>query len=161
MKARRSLTCVALTAALLTLGCAQKAAPSAEDYEAAREKKLEYRRQAPPKKPLERVPEGEDVVSEEALAPVPGDLIAAIVADAARERGIDPTLVQVLSAQRIDWPDGSLGCPEPGQMYTQAIVPGYQVRVSAAGRPLDYRSDLAGRFFVCGPERLNRPGPAQ
>jgi len=36
----------------------------------------------------------------------------------------------VLSAEPVTWPDGSLGCPEPGGMYTQALVPGYRITVS-------------------------------
>ena len=92
---------------------------------------------------------------------MPRELLDSIVADAALARGIEPGAVTVISARRVDWPDGSLGCPVPGEVYTQAIVPGYHVQVSAAGKVMDYRADLAGRFFVCGPQRLRRPGPDQ
>ena len=152
---------VALLAGLPGTGCAQDRQVPADDYEAAREKMDEYRRQAPSKKPFERAPEDEALPDGQVNVPAPDDLLAAIVEDAARRGGVDPTLVQVVSSQRTDWPDGGLGCPEPGREYIQVVVPGYQVLVSVAGRLLDYRSDLAGHFFVCGPERLRRPGPEQ
>ena len=37
--------------------------------------------------------------------------------------------LKVLSAEAVTWSDGSLGCPEPGMMYTQALVPGYRVQI--------------------------------
>ncbi len=151
----------AFLAGLCNVGCAQQGEKPTDDYEAAREKMMEYRRPAQPKKPLERVPEGEPALEGPVDGVVPDELVAAIIADAAARDGVDPVLVQVVSTRRIDWPDGSLGCPEPGREYIQVVVPGYQVLVSVAGRLLDYRSDLAGQFFVCGPERLRQPGPEQ
>jgi len=37
-------------------------------------------------------------------------------------------LLVVMSAQR-DWPDSSIGCPQPGMAYSQIITPGYIVTV--------------------------------
>ncbi|MFI8630972.1 hypothetical protein ACIGEP_00070 [Microbacterium sp. NPDC077663] len=61
----------------------------------------------------------------------------AIVADLAA-RGVDgePSLV---SSERVEFSDGSLGCPAPGMSYTQAIVEGYRVVVRADDRMFDYR----------------------
>ncbi|MEK8024035.1 MAG: hypothetical protein AAB229_09535 [Candidatus Hydrogenedentota bacterium] len=39
--------------------------------------------------------------------------------------------VEVLSAEAVDWPDSSLGLPEPGMMYAQVITPGHRVRLKA------------------------------
>lgn len=44
-----------------------------------------------------------------------------------KEHHIDESLLKVEEAEAVDWPDGSLGCPEPGMMYTQMITPGYRV----------------------------------
>ena len=49
----------------------------------------------------------------------------------------------------LTWPDGSLGCPKPGEMYTQMIVPGYRVVLQAGGERYAYHSDQRGRFVVC------------
>lgn len=70
---------------------------------------------------------------------VPDDVLASVVDAAAAETGVDPADVVVVSAEAVTWGDGSLGCPQPGMMYTQALVDGYRVVVEAGGRELDYR----------------------
>jgi hypothetical protein len=47
------------------------------------------------------------------------------------------------------WNDGSLGCPQPGQMYTQAVVEGFRIVVETAAGSLDYRSGGTNYFIVC------------
>ena len=59
-----------------------------------------------------------------------------IRADAAQRAGVILDQVKVLTVESVTWSDGSLGCPEPGMMYTQALVRGYRVRVDAAGTRL-------------------------
>ncbi len=54
----------------------------------------------------------------------------------ARGVGGEPTLV---SAENVTFADGSLGCAEPGQAYTQAIVEGMRVVVQVDGVAYDYR----------------------
>lgn len=63
---------------------------------------------------------------------------AAILTDLA-ERGVATADVELVSARQVTWNDGSLGCPKPGSSYTQALVPGMQVLVLAAGTQYDYR----------------------
>jgi hypothetical protein len=72
-----------------------------------------------------------------------------IVADAAARLGVDPSQVNIVDAHEETWPDGSLGCPKPGMMYTQALVDGYQVIVEANGTRLDYRGSAPGKFVLC------------
>ncbi len=61
----------------------------------------------------------------------------AIEADlAARGVTAAPSLV---SAESITWPNGALGCPQPGEAYTQALVDGMRVVVDAGGATYDYR----------------------
>lgn len=70
---------------------------------------------------------------------VPADVLDDVVTAAAAEAGVDPADVTLVSAEPVTWGDGSLGCPQPGMMYTQALVDGYQVVVKAGGEELDYR----------------------
>jgi hypothetical protein len=49
------------------------------------------------------------------------------------------------------WNDGSLGCPEPGNMYTEALVNGYWVIIKARGQTYDFRADSRGSFILCPP----------
>lgn len=57
--------------------------------------------------------------------------------------------VTTVSAESVTWPDGSLGCPEPGQMYTQALVDGYQVIVEVGGTRYDYRVGSGTDVRLC------------
>ncbi len=75
--------------------------------------------------------------------------LAMIVADAATVAGVGPEAVTVVSVKPVTWMDGSLGCPKPGVMYTQAVVPGFRVIVLAGDRKLDYRVGRAGTAKRC------------
>ena len=80
---------------------------------------------------------------------VPATLLDPVLADAAKRTGAVPSAIQVVQATATTWNDGSLGCPERGVMYTQALVDGYHVIVEANGQKLDYRVPLDGGFKVC------------
>ena len=82
-------------------------------------------------------------------AALPAAIIDPIVADAAARLSVDPATVKIVSAEARTYGDGSLGCPQPGEMYTQALVDGYQVVVEVNGTQLDYRGSGPGRFRVC------------
>ena len=82
-------------------------------------------------------------------AEVPSELRQSVIADAASRSGVDSSAVTVKSAEAVTWPDGSLGCPQPGVMYTQMIVPGYRVVLLANGKEYDYRAGQKGSFQLC------------
>jgi hypothetical protein len=75
---------------------------------------------------------------------VPPRVMDAAVSDAATRAGVDPTEVVVLTAEAVTFPNGGLGCPEPGMMYTDVLTPGYRVVVEAGGREYDYRAGARG-----------------
>lgn len=77
------------------------------------------------------------------------EFISAIVADLATALSEPTTAVSVERVERVTWPDGSLGCPEPGELYSQAVVDGFRVILRAAGRPYDYRVGRGGAFRRC------------
>ncbi len=80
---------------------------------------------------------------------VPEPLLARIRADAAARLGGEAESLEVVRAQAVTWSDGSLGCPQPDVVYTQALIPGYWVVLRAGAQQLDYRADEGGRFSVC------------
>jgi hypothetical protein len=90
---------------------------------------------------------------------VPPDLFTAILQDAAGRAGVDSSAFSVSAASAVTWSDGSLGCPEPGMFYTQALVPGYRVVLEAAGNKYDYHADRRGNFSLCPPDRAKDPVP--
>lgn len=147
-----------------TLGlatCAQPPEPSGDSADEARRARAEYRRGAAPAKPFERAPTSDAGTIEPVAGSVPTDLLEEIRAHAAAVAAVEPDRVELRLAERVTWPDGSLGCPEPGVEYTLEPVPGFRVQVAAAGRLLGYHADMTGRFFLCDPARLRKPGPAQ
>jgi hypothetical protein len=66
------------------------------------------------------------------------DEVAAAIADAAARFDVPEAEVAVAGALRVVWSDGSLGCPEPDMMYTQALVDGYLLTLEVDGRRVDY-----------------------
>jgi hypothetical protein len=86
-------------------------------------------------------------------------LLVALRADAARRSGVDAARLTVVSTVSTTWPDGALGCPMPGRMYTQALVPGWQVRIDAAGQALSYHTSTRGQWLLCPSVRNLLPTP--
>lgn len=80
---------------------------------------------------------------------VPDDILDRIVTDAADRTGVEGSELRVVRDQSVEWPDGSLGCPEPGEFYTQAIVSGYWVEIEAPDETIDYRVTGEGNFKIC------------
>ena len=68
-------------------------------------------------------------------------------------RSVAHDKLKVSSVETVTWLDGSLGCPEPDLMYTQALVAGYRIRIEAGGKTLDYHADKRGTVVLCPPER--------
>ena len=79
----------------------------------------------------------------------PAELLEEILADAIGRTGVPESEITIAQAEQTTWPDGALGCPEPGQVYTQALVDGYQVVLEAADERLDYRATSSGSFRMC------------
>jgi hypothetical protein len=80
---------------------------------------------------------------------IPDDPWHAVLADLEERIGSPVTDVSVVSAEAKTWNDGSLGCPIPGQMYTQALVDGYQVVVEVNGERYDYRIGSGTDVRLC------------
>lgn len=72
-----------------------------------------------------------------------------ILADATNRIGLPKADLVPVKAAALVWNDGSLGCPKPGESYTQAPVNGYWVVLIAGDRALDYRAGQGGFFFLC------------
>ena len=73
---------------------------------------------------------------------------AAIISDLTT-RGVPADSVALVSARSVTWNDGALGCPQPGQSYTQAQVPGMQVVVSVGTVTYDYRFGRSDNPRLC------------
>lgn len=83
--------------------------------------------------------------------------LQAVLSDASRRTGVALAALKVVGVERVTWPDGSLGCPAPDRLYTQALVPGYRIRIDANGDLLDYHASLHGAPSQCPPGRVRPP----
>lgn len=107
---------------------------------------------ATPSQPPEPVPprSNEPPAGEGVSGAVPPALVAAMRVDLAKRIGAEAAgAARLVSTTAVVWPDGSLGCGEPGGIYTQALVQGYRVVFAAAGRQYAYHAGARGFFKLC------------
>lgn len=91
----------------------------------------------------------------------PGDSLQALaVTDLAGRLGISAGDIEVLSEKSVTWRDGSLGCPRPGMMYTQALVEGSLIVLRAGGRDFSYHSGSGRPPFYCENPVSPAPDPS-
>jgi hypothetical protein len=79
---------------------------------------------------------------------LPASVVDPVVAEVARLADVPVDQVTVVSAEAVTFPDGSLGCPQPGMVYTQAMVDGYKIVAEAGGKTYDYRGS-GSTFRLC------------
>lgn len=80
-------------------------------------------------------------------------------ADAAKRSGLPASQFSVVSAEAVTWSDGSLGCPQPGMMYTQALILGYRVRLRLGSEVWDYHASQRGGLILCPAGQSREPLP--
>ena len=75
--------------------------------------------------------------------------VDAAIEDLAARLNVAPAGISVTTWSEVEWPNGSLGCPQPGMLYTQALVPGYRVILRHNGVDYAYHGRLNGAPFYC------------
>lgn len=76
-------------------------------------------------------------------------LVSRIKQDLIGRTGATEADIAVVRSEAVIWSDGSLGCPEPGEMYTQSTVNGFWVVLEHRGVEYDYRATETGYFRLC------------
>ena len=95
--------------------------------------------------------------------------VAAAIADTAERAKVDPAQVVIAAWSPVTLTNGSLGCPQKGMSYTQALVEGELLHAAGRLRRCSSTTRRAGGpFAYCAePERrlhrrrLSRPGTAR
>jgi len=144
--ARRQAVVTMIAFASLTAACSSNSSNDAEPA-SVQQRRSVVEKQATPNTP-QRAPR-QEAMATQTTGEVPQEILALFRDDLARRALVKPETITVVSATEQQWPDGSLGCPKPGEMYTQMIVPGYRVVLQAAGERYAYHSDQRGKFVVC------------
>jgi hypothetical protein len=80
---------------------------------------------------------------------LPADPVEQAKADLAKRLSVDAGEVTVVSAAEVTWRDGSLGCPQKGMYYTQALIPGFRTILKVAGTEYHYHSGSGRAPFLC------------
>lgn len=57
--------------------------------------------------------------------------------------------IKTVHVENVTWPDGSLGCPQKGMSYTQAMVPGVRIILSTGGQEYEYHAARSGTPLYC------------
>ena len=77
--------------------------------------------------------------------------IEVAMADLAKRLSVAAAAVTVTSATLVEWPDSSLGCPAPGQLYAQVITDGALIVLAVDGTPYQYHAGGSRTPFLCEP----------
>jgi hypothetical protein len=70
--------------------------------------------------------------------------------DLAERIGVAKSEIKLVSTEPVNWPDSSLGCPQPGMMYAQVITPGYRVTLESGDQSYEYHTG-GSRLVLCKP----------
>lgn len=75
------------------------------------------------------------------------------IADLAQREGVSEQEIEVSGYAEVTWSSGAIGCPEPGQAYTEALVPGAQLILVVDGERFSYHAEQTSSgqadFFYC------------
>ncbi len=98
--------------------------------------------------------DGPPIGSDESLYPGQVDpglspFVDQAVADLAPRLGATPDQIEVISATLVTWPDSSMGCPQPGMEYLQALQDGSLIELGHDGKVYRYHSGGNRTPFLC------------
>lgn len=78
------------------------------------------------------------------------DSVSAVRESLANSEGVGIGRVILTVQEEVVWPNGALGCSEPGMSYTQALVNGSRVVFSIDGEDFHFHSGRTGTYTYCG-----------
>lgn len=91
---------------------------------------------------------------------VPGaSLVDQARTDLAARLSIEVDSIEVVSAEAVEWPDSSLGCPREGMAYLQVIIEGTHIQLRVGDALYSYHSGRGGPPFLCENPVIGPVGP--
>ena len=80
-----------------------------------------------------------------------GQLADKVKNDLGDKLGHNVEEMEILSVKSYNWPDSSLGCPQPGQRYEKRKIRGWVFVIGSQGRQFNYHTDQEQKFVSCPP----------
>lgn len=134
---------LAVTAMVALAGCetGESASPPTpvDQRRAVIERETAQARPTPPVVKKERAVLGE----------VPSPIMDLFIDDLMLRALVKRNAISVREAAEILWADGWMGCRGPDTTATQAVIPGYRVKLEANAQIYQYHSDRRGHFILC------------
>lgn len=93
-----------------------------------------------------------ETTSTTATSSAPVDMVEKAIADLAARLRVDARRIRLIESRAVTWPDASLGCPRPGEVYAQVQVEGFIVVLSHEDRGFDYHAGEDAAPFLCPSE---------
>lgn len=76
-----------------------------------------------------------------AVDPVAAEMLLLAQQRVAQTLDLPQSRVMLVEILPVTWDDTSLGCPQPGQVYSPATINGYRIVVTAGGQNFSFHSD--------------------
>lgn len=95
-------------------------------------------------KPVESLPNQSESQNDSQNKKLPEAVASAVLKDASKRTGKSTSELKITTSKARTWNDGCLGLAEPGVLCTQALVPGWQVKVTTNSKVLVYHTNKSG-----------------
>jgi hypothetical protein len=83
--------------------------------------------------------------------------ITLAVADLSQQLSVPEESILVESVKAAQWPDASLGCPQPGMLYAQVVTPGYLIVLTVEDQTYEYHAGQDRLVVLCADLALPHP----
>jgi hypothetical protein len=77
------------------------------------------------------------------------EIVRRSIAQLATDKNIPESQIELVSVEQVEWPDSSLGCPEPGRAYLTVITPGYRIILKANNTQHEYHTNEKNMVIRC------------
>ena len=88
-------------------------------------------------------------------------IVDEIVEDIFGRINVDRSTITLTSYEAVTWPNGAIGCPQPGYAYTQALVGGYRFIFNADGQQMLYHTAGTENFVYCDTTKVKPDAPVE
>jgi hypothetical protein len=105
------------------------------------------------------LPPGETEVAPAPTTPSGPHPVTAAVLHLSAELDVATDRIEIVSARAVEWPDTSLGCPQPGQVYAEVITPGYAIVLEIEGERFEVHTDETGEEIIICDVTEGEPTP--